>query len=70
MRGDEACPICHLRIGPEERGEWVPVCPIVYPDCEGLRCHEGCLSRERERNRRLRREDLRPTFLRRQAAER
>jgi hypothetical protein len=63
----EACPICHRVVGSDEPWEWVPVCPIVYPEIEGLRCHESCLSRERERNRVLRREDLSPTFLRRRA---
>lgn len=50
--------------------EWVPVCPLVYPEVEGLRCHANCLAEERERNRVLRREDLKPTFLQRRVAER
>jgi hypothetical protein len=66
----EACPICHRSIGTEETAEWVPVCPVVYPEVAGLQCHESCLSDERERNRFLRRDDLRPTFLRRRAPER
>lgn len=66
----EACPICHAAVADGEPGEWVPVCPLVYPDTEGLRCHETCLARERERNRVLRREDLRPTFVGRRVAER
>ena len=69
-RATEACPICHQMVGSDEPGEWVPVCPIVYPEVEGLRCHVSCLSRERERNRVLRREDLSPMFLRRSAQRR
>lgn len=60
----EACPICHRLVEGGEAFEWVPVCPLVYPDTEGLRCHSGCLEEERERTRLLRREDLQPTFLR------
>jgi hypothetical protein len=66
----EACPICHAVVADGEPDEWVPVCPLVYPDTEGLRCHETCLAEERERNRVLRREDLRPTRLGRRVAER
>jgi len=66
----EACPICHLRVVDGEPAEWVPVCPLVYPGIRGLRCHEMCLAEERERNRVLRREDLKPTFLVRRVAER
>jgi hypothetical protein len=57
-------------VATDEAFEWVPVCPLVYPDTEGLRCHETCLARERERNRLLRREDLRPAVLGRRVAER
>ena len=64
----ESCPICHRPIGPGEPGEWVPVCPITYPEVEGLRCHARCLAAERERNRFLRPEDLQPARLRRRAA--
>ncbi len=66
----EACPICHEVVAENEPAEWVPVCPLVYPDVGGLQCHETCLARERERNRVLRREDLRPTVLGRRVAER
>lgn len=65
----EACPICHAVVAGGERAEWVPVCPVVYPEIDGLRCHASCLAKERERSRVLRREDLRPTFLRRRIAE-
>lgn len=68
--GAEGCPICHRAVATDEAFEWVPVCPLVYPDTEGLRCHETCLARERERNRLLRREDLRPAVLGRRVAER
>jgi len=61
-RNREACPICHSVVG--------PVCPLVYPETEGLRCHVRCLAEERERNRVLRREDLRPTFLTGRVADR
>ena len=60
----EGCPICHRVVRSEEASEWVPVCPLLYPETEGLRCHADCLARERERTRVLRREDLKPTFLR------
>lgn len=60
----EACPICHRVVRAGEASEWVPVCPLVYPETEGLRCHAECLAEERERTRLLRREDLAPTFLR------
>ncbi len=60
----EGCPICHRVVRGDEASEWVPVCPLLYPDTEGLRCHADCLSLERERTRVLRREDLEPTFLR------
>lgn len=63
--GEEHCPICHRPIGPAEHAEWVPVCPLVYPEIEGLRCHASCLAEERERNRFLRPDDLKPTLLRR-----
>jgi len=33
----EACPICHAVVAEDEPAEWVPVCPLVYPDVEGLR---------------------------------
>jgi len=59
----EACPICHAAVADREPFEWVPVCPLVYPETEGLRCHARCLAEERERNRVLRREDFRPTLL-------
>lgn len=62
--GLEACPICHERVAPQADAEWVPVCPLVYPETEGLRCHAACLAEARESNRVLRREDLRPTLLR------
>jgi hypothetical protein len=42
----------------------------VYPEIEGLRCHDRCLAEERERNRVLRREDLKPAFLTRRVADR
>ena len=61
---EEACPICHRAVSAGDELEWVPVCPIVYPCIEGIRCHSTCLAEERERTRLLRREDLRPTFLR------
>lgn len=64
-RAPDHCPICHRSIGAADDSEWVPVCPLVYPEIEGLRCHSRCLAEERERNRFLRPEDLRPTFLRR-----
>lgn len=64
-KAQDHCPICHRSIGAAEAIEWVPVCPLVYPEIEGLRCHSRCLAEERERNRFLRPEDLRPTFLRR-----
>lgn len=67
---EEACPICHAAVTDGEPSEWVPVCPLVYPDTEGLRCHETCLAEARELNRVLRREDLRPTLLGRRVAER
>jgi hypothetical protein len=67
-RTREFCPICHRPIEAEDACESVPVCPLVYPDVEGLRCHSSCLEQERERNRFLRPEDLRPTFLRRRVA--
>lgn len=60
----EACPICHREVKADEAFEWAPVCPLIYPEVEGLRCHAECLAAERERNRFLRREDLAPTFLR------
>ncbi len=66
----EACPICHAVVAGGELAEWVPVCPVVYPEIDGLRCHASCLAEERERSRVLWREDLRPTFLRRRMAER
>jgi hypothetical protein len=66
----EACPICHVPVADDEPSEWVPVCPLVYPEIEGLRCHVSCLAEERERNRLLRREDLKPTFLGHRVAER
>lgn len=69
-RSAEACPICHMLVVEGQPAEWVPVCPIVYPEVEGLRCHANCLAEERERNRVLRRADLKPTFLRRSVAER
>lgn len=59
----EGCPICHRAVASDEPFEWVPVCPLVYPEVEGLRCHQSCLAEERERTRKLRREDLRPTLL-------
>ena len=64
----EGCPICHRPVRSSDTSEWVPVCPLVYPDTEGLRCHEDCLAAERQRNRFLRRDDLRPEFLRRRVA--
>lgn len=60
----EACPLCHRMVLAGEAFEWAPVCPVVYPDIEGLRCHADCLDEARERTRLLRREDLKPTFLR------
>jgi hypothetical protein len=66
----EGCPICHQPVRQGEALEWVPVCPLVYPGIEGLRCHRHCLEEERERNRVLRREQLAPTFLRRRVADR
>ena len=60
----EACPICHREVSADEAFEWAPVCPLVYPEVEGLRCHAECLAAERERTRFLSREDLTPTFLR------
>ena len=60
----EAWPICHLMVRADDPFEWVPVCPLVYPDTEGLRCHASCLAEERERTRLLRRADLAPSFLR------
>lgn len=69
-RSPEACPICHRLVADGQPSEWVPVCPLVYPEIEGLRCHANCLAEERERNRMLRPEDLKPTFLRRRVAER
>lgn len=69
-RSAEACPICHMVVAEGQAFEWVPVCPLVYPEVEGLRCHANCLAEERERNRVLLREDLKPTFLRRRVAER
>ena len=62
--GLEACPICHRTVHAGEAFEWIPVCPLVYPLTEGLRCHAACLAEERELTRMLRREDLRPTFVR------
>jgi hypothetical protein len=59
----EACPICHRAVLGGEATEWVPVCPLVYPEIEGLMCHERCLAGERERHRVLRPEDFRPTLL-------
>jgi hypothetical protein len=69
-RLDEACPICHRVVREGEPSEWVPVCPLVYPEIQGLLCHERCLGRERERTRLLRRTDLRPGFTRRRAVDR
>ncbi len=69
-RNREACPICHRVLVDGEPYEWVPVCPLEYPEIEGLRCHDRCLAEERERNRVLRREDLRPTFLAGRVADR
>ena len=66
----EACPICHAAIASGDPVEFVPVCPIVYADVQGLRCHRTCLEAERERTRKLRREDLRPTLLSRRVADR
>lgn len=63
----EGCPICHRPVGSDEASEWVPVCPLVYPKVEGLRCHQDCLAEERQRNRFLRRDDLRPGLLRRRS---
>lgn len=65
----EGCPICYQPVCPGDASEWVPVCPLVYPYTEGLRCHEGCLAVERQRNRFINRDDLRPTFLRRRVAQ-
>jgi len=67
-RTGEACPVCHRPVSPGDALEWVPVCPLVYPEVEGLRCHSTCLAKERERNRFLREEDLRPAPLRRRIA--
>lgn len=64
----EGCPICHRPVRPGDASEWVPVCPLVYPETEGLRCHADCLAAEKQRNRFLNRDDLRPTFLRRRVA--
>ena len=64
----EGCPICHRPVRSSDLREWVPVCPLVYPESEGLLCHEDCLAAERQRNRFLRRDDLRPEFLRRRVA--
>jgi hypothetical protein len=69
-RNREACPICHTVVGEGEPYEYVPVCPLVYPEIEGLRCHDRCLAEERERNRVLRREDLQPAFLTGRVADR
>lgn len=66
-RNREACPICHREVVNGEAPEWAPVCPLLYPEVEGLLCHARCLDAERERNRVLRREDLQPTFLRRRS---
>ena len=66
----EACPICHVAVPDDEPSEWVPVCPLVYPEIEGLRCHATCLAEERERTRVLRREDLRPALPGRRVSER
>lgn len=66
----EGCPICHRPVSLDQAGEWVPVCPLVYPDVQGLRCHRDCLVEERQRNRFLRPEDLRPALLRRRVPER
>jgi hypothetical protein len=66
----EACPVCHTTVMPGELFEWVPVCPLVYPQIQGLRCHETCLAEERERNRRLRPDDLRPALFSRRVADR
>ena len=65
----EGCPICHRPVRPGDASEWVPVCPLVYPETEGLRCHEDCLA-ERKGNAiaSCNRDDLRPTFLRRRVA--
>ena len=64
----EGCPICHRPVRSSDTSEWVPVCPLVYPETEGLACHADCLAAERQRNRFLRRDDLRPEFLRRRVA--
>jgi len=64
----ESCPICHRAIDPGDSAEWVPVCPILYAEVRGLRCNPACLAAERERNRLLRPEDLRPAFVGRRAA--
>jgi hypothetical protein len=64
----EGCPICHRAVLDGEAMEWVPVCPLAYPEVEGLMCHERCLAAERERNRVLRRDELRPTLLGRREA--
>jgi hypothetical protein len=68
-REQDACPICHEEIAAGDPVETVPVCPLVYPQIDGLVCHSRCLAEERERNRFLRREDLAPTFLRRRVAD-
>gem|GEM_PF-2316211 len=49
----EACPVCHEPVADGQPTEWVPVCPLVYPESAGLQCHERCLIEERERNRAL-----------------
>jgi len=66
----EGCPICHRPVRSSDISEWVPVCPLVYPGTEGLLGPEDCLAAERQRNRFLRRDDLRPEFLRRRVAKR
>lgn len=63
----EGCPICHRTVSPGQDAEWVAVCPLLYPEVKGLRCHQACLEQQRERTRFLQRDDLRPAFLRRRA---